>query len=231
MRGPARLAPILIVAAALVATFAAAALAHGPNFGGRAKRYGIGTPTDSGAVRCGHGIYGGPRTSCVLAGHVFSVFARGERALGHPPGWVRARGSRHSKLQRFGCEIAANDHAVVCYARSGALVDFLTRTAARSAGPAASAARYCGQTAHHGLRAPLPIHARRVSCRSARRLIKAWQKKDGPTARCIPPQDEQPHRTCTVRGWRCTAGQSRNGATIPVACRRRRRRVSFEQPV
>jgi hypothetical protein len=167
---------------------------------------------------------------------VFAVFARGAHVLGHPPGWVRARGARHSKLQRFGCEIAANDHFIVCYAKSGALVDFPTRKAARAsaagtaAAPAASAARYCGQTAHHGLRAPLPIHTRRVSCRSARRVIKAWHHKNDPTDRCVPPQDEQPHKTCTVLGWRCTAGQSRNGATIPVACRRRRRRVSFEEP-
>lgn len=107
----------------------APASGRNPSYGGRAKTYAVGTPTDSGANRCGHGIYSGPRTSCAVARRVFAVFVPGGRRLGHLPGWVRASGAAHRPAEWFACEIAGNDHFVVCYARSGALVDFASRLA------------------------------------------------------------------------------------------------------
>ncbi len=108
----------------------APAQARSRSYGGRAKTERVGTPTGSGTNTCGHGIYSGPRTGCTLARNVFSVFARGERKLGHPPGWVRAAGAKRHSTQRFTCYIAGNEHFVVCYAKSGALVDFASRRAA-----------------------------------------------------------------------------------------------------
>lgn len=138
MTGPRRLrrsrSLTLLVACVLGACALSAqpAFAHHHFYGGRAKHYRIGTPTGSGAHRCAHGLYSGPRTGCVLARHVFRVFARGEHKLGHAPGYVRARGHRRSRLRRFKCEIVTNGpNFVVCYGKSGELVDFPTRRARR----------------------------------------------------------------------------------------------------
>jgi hypothetical protein len=73
-----------------------------------------GHSTNSGANRGDPRIDNGPRTTCVWARGVFSVFARGERRLGHPPGWVPASAGTCHSSKRFICEIAGNGHFVVC---------------------------------------------------------------------------------------------------------------------
>jgi len=228
-------AAIAVVALGVMAGAAPPAWAHSASYGGRAKTYRVGTPTESGANRCGHGVYSGPRTGCGLARNVFAVFARRERRLGHPPGFVRARGGASQRPQRFACEIAGNDHFVVCTAKSGALVDFGVSAAAHGAHPAQTA-RSCGDlTGPPGFRTRLPISATGVSCARARRLAGAWQRRarigEPRSSLCTPNQLRAPHKTCVVQGWRCTAGQSPDGATIPVTCTRRHRRVHFRAPV
>lgn len=224
---------VMSAAAAGGTVTSASASAHRSRYGGRAKTYAIGTPTDSGAHRCGHGVYSGPRTGCALARKLFSVFARGEHRLHHPPGWVRVARARH-RTKRFTCEVAGNDHFVVCQTRSGALVDFAVRDARARSRDSAVIARSCGRLNGHGLSVPLPIRAWRVSCARARRLAAAWNRRAGKGRRgsaCIPADGGAPHKTCRVRHWRCTARHSRDGSTIPVACARGRKRVRFKAPV
>jgi hypothetical protein len=100
---------------------------------------------------------------------------------------------------------------------------------------ASPTSRNCGQLPHHGLRAPLPIRATGVSCRRAHKLARGWQRRqevgEQHGSSCVPPQLREPHRTCSVEGWRCTAGQSPDGETIPVSCALDRRRVKFRVPV
>lgn len=90
-----------------------------------------------------------------------------------------------------------------------------------AAGPATGATRSCGKT-RVGDGLALDVEAKRVRCKKAKRIDKAFFKRDGTVEHGGPANYQRYWTLSAFPGWRCGTGAGGGG------CRKGKRYTSFQ---